>query len=531
MSNTKLGIHLAPGAIKLVELEEQAKKFRVLNYSIDYFPPEGGPDSQIKDLVSSIKKNKIRTRQANLVVSGADIVYKLIELPEISQKDISSAIKYKLKTALPASFKEVVIDYYRIEKLRPKGKQLFFVAAAPKEKILDATKIIKAAGLSLRDILAPSAALRNALGASTPEPGALIYLGRYSSLIILVKQGQVVFAREMSVGGDDITQAMVGVVQTERERLELDYKRAEEIKNKYGIPVDLEKYSSEAGVPASELLAMMRPALEKIGAEILNTFDYYRQEIGDETEFKKIYFSGGTSKTRNLSLYFREQLGLEIFPLPLKIESMKKDFAENAPFLSMAVGAVIRGKDHLSLMPREERLVFVAGFISAFMNIMRRWFKIVFLGLVYLLILASVFGWFYVQQRDLSATHQTLQKNYQERMQKLGKKAGVGLEIADLLKYSRRDRFTLVMHALDKIAPGDIYFKNLSYDNKTNQLAIKGIMVKSRGKISMPAFIQGLNKSRYFKSIDLVYLEESDLYTVPTYDFELKCLLAGESKK
>ncbi len=527
MSNTKLGIHLAPGALKLVELEEQTKNFRVLNYSIDYFPPESGPDAQIKALISSIKNNKIHTKQANLVVSGADIVYKLIELPEISEKDIPSALKYKLKTALPASFSEVVIDYYRIEKLQRKGKQLFFVAAAPKEKILDAIKIIKAAGLSLKDIVAPSCAFKNALGAFLLEPSALIYLGRYSSLIILVKQGQVVFAREVKVGGDDITQAMVGVVQTERERLELDYKQAEEIKNKYGIPVDLEKYSKEAGVPAAELLAMMRPALEKLTTEILNTFDYYRAEIGDETEFRRVYVSGGVSKTKNFSQYLGQQLGLEVEPLSLNITSVKENFAENAPFLSMAVGAVIRAKYHLSLIPKEEGLVFVAGFISALKNLARKWFKTIFLGLVYLLILALVFGWFYIQQRDINATHKALQKNYQE----LGRKAGVGEGIVDLTKYARKDRFTLIMQVLDKITPGDIYFKNLNYDNKTNQLIIKGSMLKSGGKMSMPAFIQGLNKSRYFKSIDLVYLEESDLYTVPTYDFELKGVLAGENKK
>ena len=517
MSNRKLGIHLAPGALKLVEVEQQAKDIKVLNYSVEYFPLEQGLDARIKTLISSLKKNKIRTKDANVVLSGAEIIYKLVDMPEMSEKDITSAIQYKLKNVLPVSFKDIVVDHYKITK--SPGK--YFVAAVPKEKILELIESVKASGLSLKDIVAPSCALRNALRISAAEPSALIFLGRYSSIIVLLKQGQVVFAREVNVGGDDITRAMVGVVQTEQKRVELDYKQAEAIKNKYGIPVDLNQYTKEAGLPAAEILAMMRPALEKLSTEILNTFDYYRQEIKDETEFKKIYFTGGTTKTRNLLEYFREQLGLALEPLPVEID----------PCLALALGSVMTGKDHLSLVPKKSKGLELGNFAAPVLRRIKKGFKYIFMGFVSLLTLALVLGWFYAQQRDLSVTHQALQKKYQAHMAKVGKEAELQQGIAGLIKYGSLDRFTLVMHELDKITPDNIYFKGLSYNNNQNQVVISGVMLESGGKRSLAKFIEKLKQSKYFESIDLVYMQESGAFTVPTYDFELKCLLAGESRK
>ena len=532
MTNRKLGIHLAPGALKLVEVEEQANKFVVQSYSIDYFPPEDGPDTQIKTLISALKENKIRTKNCSVVVSGSEIVYKLIELPQMPEKEVASAIKYKLKATLPDSFKNlenIDVDHYRIQKPQGKGKQLFFVAAVQKEKMLEVSSIIKSAGLACKDILAPSCALKNAFSCGS-EPSAVFYLGKYSSIIILIKEGQVVFAREAKIGGDDITQAMVGAVQSETERIELDYKQAEEIKRNYGIPVELKEYSKESKLPASELLAMMRPALEKLGAEILNTFDYYRQEIKDVTEFKKVYVSGGASRTKNLLQYFKEELGLEVAPLTANLQSTKKDFEQDASFLSLALGAVSRGRDHLSLMPKKGGDLLMGSLLAGSVKGIRQWFKYIFVGILFFLVLALVFGWFYLQQGDLNATYKDLQSKYQKRMTELGIEEGKKKETIDLTKYAQKDRFPLIMQELDKITPSDIYFQNLNYDNKKNKLVIRGVMVKTT-QMSMPVFIQGLEQSKYLKSIDLAYLREIDTYTVAAYDFELSCdLVVGSNK-
>jgi Tfp pilus assembly PilM family ATPase len=459
-----------------------------------------------------------------VVVLGADVLYKVIELPEMRKEDVLPAIQFKLKSSLPFSFKDVVVDFYKIDKLPRKGKHLYFVSAVPKANMQVVEKNLRAAGIGVKDIVSPSVALKNSLDGSVKDTYAAIYFGKYSSVIILVKEGQVVFAREAKVGGDDITQAMVGAVQTEQGRLELDYAHAEEIKNKFGIPIDLEEYSTQAGVPASELLAMMRPALEKFGAEIWNTFDFYKSDIRDETEFKKIYITGGVSRTKNLLQFFKQYLGIEVEPMPIKVGLVEERIAEDFPVINLAVGAVITAKDHLSLLPKEER---GAGFRSAY----GRWVIAGLIVLGYALALFLVFGWFNTERNELISNYRNLQNRYRTELTKLGEKAAAEKRALELAKYGEPDRFPLVMQELNQITPSNVYFQRITYNKNGNDLFLYGVVVKGKRKISVAKFVERLNKSLYIDSIELIFMEGAADYPVPAYDFELRCKMAVEEKK
>ncbi|MBU0686860.1 MAG: pilus assembly protein PilM [Candidatus Margulisbacteria bacterium] len=539
MTNKKLGIHLAPGALKVVELEHQAGKLKVLNYLVNYLPREESaePHSQVKTLLSGIKLKKIHTKDAHVVIFGADTIYKLLELPEMAAGDVSSALRFKLKAVLPFSFKDIIVDYYKIKRSGDRQSSLYFVAAVPRPNILNVVEAINATGLSVKNVVPPSTALRNILAKEQAQPSAAIYLGKYSSLILLIKEGQVVFAREVTVGGDDITQAMVGAVQTEQGPLELDYKRAEEIKDKFGIPFHLEEYSKESGVPAAELLGLMRPALEKLTGEIWNTFDYYRAEIGDDTEFTKVLISGGGSKTKNLVQYLKQQLGADVALVEPEVSSEVEGFAEDKPALTLAMGAALSGADQLSLMPEEKKGVLSINVTPLFSKIVerfnRRWLVYISFIFVYLLVLTVVFGWFEAQRENLVKSYQSLQQEYSSQKVKLSKVlAEIKGEIPklDISKYGALYRFPLVMQELDRITPQDVYFKSVKYDNNTSLLLIDGVVVKGKKKIGVANFYQRLSRSQYFETIDLVFLSESDAYSVPTYDFQIKCILVGRSQ-
>ncbi|MFC1511478.1 PilN domain-containing protein, partial [Candidatus Margulisiibacteriota bacterium] len=92
---------------------------------------------------------------------------------------------------------------------------------------------------------------------------------------------------------------------------------------------------------------------------------------------------------------------------------------------------------------------------------------------------------------------------------------------------TQTDRFVLVMHYLNEATPGDLFFNKIDYNNNSNILIVNGILLASSGKGSMADFLAKANKSKYFKSVDLIYLQQSDKFTVETYDFELKCVVAG----
>ncbi|MFA5839419.1 MAG: pilus assembly protein PilM [Candidatus Margulisiibacteriota bacterium] len=522
--NRKLGIHIAPGAIKLVEVSILPKNVEVVSSFIDYFQIVDNYESQAKALLAALKKSKIKTRDANFVISAADIIYKLVEMPLLPDKELRSALSFKLKSLLPISFKDFILDYYRIQTPAHDGKMLYFVAAVPKENMLAIDKLSKAAGLNLKVILAPSSALENTINLAGKPPSAIIYIGKYTSIIILVKSGQLVFAREVKLGGEDITQAMVGVVVIDQGRLEVDYAKAEEIKNKFGVPVDLEKFTAESGLPAIEILAMMRPALEKFSLEIANTFAFYKDEVGDVTEFKKIYLSGGVAKTHNLVDYFRQQLGVEIELLPVNVITSDKDSQANLHYLTLAIGAALATREDINLVPKNEVQFSFAPVLAPIKNFLDRWRGYIFFCIFYLVVLFAVFGWFYFQKIGCDSQVSLVKSQYQQKIDEINRKSQSILTF-DLSKYNRQDRFPLIIWELEKIVPSDVSLANITYKNDDSSLMISGVVLKQGGKTSMPDLVKKLERSRYIDNLSLVYMQESEKYTSPAYNFELRCTL------
>ncbi|MDI6731756.1 MAG: pilus assembly protein PilM [Candidatus Margulisbacteria bacterium] len=531
MANRKLGIHIASGALKLVELEQQGKSFLLTNFSVDYFSPEAGYGPHTKALAAALKKNHIHTKQADVVASSDDIVYKIIDLPPLSEGEAAASLGYKLKALLPAAFKEAVFAYYKLDKVSVPGKQLFFVAAAPKDKVLEIIKFAKECGILTKGVIAPSCALNCSPAIASRLSAAVIYLGKYSSVIALVKEGQVVFAREVRIGGEDIAQSMVGAVVTEQGKLEIDYNRAEEIRNKFGVPINLEKYTVEAGVPAAEILAMMRPALEKMAAEIGNTIEYYQKEIGDAAEFKKVYFTGGAAATRNLVEYFKLQLNIEAEILPIDITTAKEEIKSYLPVLSMAIGSVIGGKDRLLLAPKIEGRFSIDNLTALLVPILNNLKGYIYSTCLFLVVMVVLFYFASGQRNKLIIRQGELQSQYLNAVAEMTKKVETGKGMIDLSKFKDKDRFTLLMNSLVKIAPSEVSLLSANYENNTNQLIIRGVIPRKQQKIVLTTFMKNLLATGYLSTIDLVSLKESETYQEPTYYFELTCLLKSEVKK
>ncbi|MFA6548522.1 MAG: pilus assembly protein PilM [Candidatus Margulisiibacteriota bacterium] len=514
MANKLLGIHLTSDAVKLAEVEQQ----QVVNWSIDYLPSEKTAEAAVKALSAALKNKKILTRQVMVALSGTEVCYKLVEMPGIPEKEIDSALRFKLESVFPFPVSTAVIDYYRIGDPKTAEKPMFFVAAVPKNYINGVIKTLKKAGLSVKDIVTSSSALFSAEGLKEPAPYALVCVGKTGTSIVLVKQGQVVFAREVGVGGENIARAMVGEVQTEAGKLEFDYAKAEEIKNNFGVPLNPEEYSKESNLPAAEIMAMMRPALEKIGDEIQRTFVYYHETSGDQIEFSKAYFTGEETKTKNFIAYFSAVLGIAILPLPLSTTGAEQD----AHRLSLAIGAATIKKPYLSLLPEELKRDYI--------KLLKKYvFVWAFIG--FLLVLLIVYGSYFMQYRKLSAEHKLIEAKLRQQEGTFAKEtqtAAIFSFFKDWNTKGNTDRFVKAIGAAHRLASQNIFFVKIAYNRSTSQFIIQGVTYKEGGKADISDFIENMKANPGFSAIDLAYVEESNDFTVPTYDFEIKCVLLGK---
>jgi len=524
MAKRVLGIYLRPNALKAVELLDSGDSYTALNSAVEYFSPDENFASLPKTVTSSFQKNGIRSREAVVALSGENISYKLVSLPVMPESDIKTALGFKLGLDVEND-DNTVLDYYKVESISSGAKNFYFVVSARREYVENVISQLRKARISVKEILPYSCALKSALPSLSKKTCAVIKCDKNSTIVLLLKEGVPVFAREVAFGGENIVQSLSGVVFASGNRLEIDTKKAEEILHRYGVPVDTQSYSQESGLPAPEILAMIRPALEKIGAEILRTIEFYRSETSDGTEFREICVTGSFSLVRNFAASLSQELGLKADILSYQIKFNDEKNNIKIPSLALALGAATVRRHMLSLLPEEYRRPIAAAVKKAS--------NIYFVSISYALILAVIYLAFYGYGAILNSRYAKLKEQASSigllvsedpRIDRLGE------FIAKFGDAENNKRFHAILNKLDKTTPSSIYFSSVNYDAVQGLLMLKGVILKKGGRGAISEFINNLEKDKMFSSIDLSSLNESDRFTEPVFDFEIKCTVPKVKK-
>ena len=518
-----IALDIRPNAVKLAEIGVKDTGCDVSNYSIDYLEKDNAVELLYGILKTSLTKNKIITKDAVIALSGEDVSFKLIDLPQMPEKEIDQAIKHKIENIAGIPAEKLIFDYYKTDSIGDSGKQFYFASYISKEYADKIAVAAQKAGLNVKAIMPATSALKNLYPSTEKAPLCLVNLGKYSSLILLMKAGKAVFAREVQVGSDTITHSMTGVVVAGSERIEIDAVKAEDLRNRFGVPLDFDAYTKESGLPASEIMAMMRPALEKIGAEILRTFEYYKQETQDKSEFKKIYMTGGGSRMNNFAQYLTEELSLEVKAADVKAFAKDKKSQDILPHLSISLGAASSNKNNLNLLPFE--------FASPLAYAALRSLNIYSVSAAYAVILFLIYAWFsYAVSGSAAREHKSLEAAYKS-LNVASPGQNITPEMQNLLAaFSDKrhgERFASVMKELYSLTPDGIYFRSLDYSNSADKVVIKGVIVK-RESSGISKFVKALKNGSIFRGVDISFMQSSSQFTVPTVEFEIDCALRGQ---
>jgi hypothetical protein len=308
---------------------------------------------------------------------------------------------------------------------------------------------------------------------------------------------------------------MTGTFLAGSRKIDIDYAKAEEIKNTFGIPLDSEDFTAKTGLPAAEVLAMIRPSLEKIGAEILRTFEYYRTETGDEVQFKTMFLSGGGSMTKGLAEYLAQELSMEVKPIDIEIGSKRKDFAINSAYLKAATGAVLAGQCLLSLLPEQYK--------SPFRVFAKKYLNQYTCSAGFVAVLAAVFLSCWAYSISVERTYaRTLEKYRGMGLEKLtvspeGPYAGYNMPGVS-------DKVVLIIKELEMLTPENIRYQKMTYNRQSKCVQVSGIALDSK-KSDFADYIKVLKGSPVFGSVDLIYFRDASVGRKSANEFELMTTL------
>jgi type IV pilus assembly protein PilM len=343
-SRSVVGLDIGSSAVKAVELKPAGKGYRVAAFGTEPIPPDSIVDGAIIDgtaVAEAIRRvfesKAFKTKEVAASLSGNAVIVKKISLPVMSASELDESIYWEAEQYIPFDIQDVNLDYQILDAGGPdsKGTMDVLLVAAKKEKIADYTGVIAQAGRTPVVVDVDAFALQNAfeLNYGFDAGGVVVLLNAGASAINIniIANGQSVFTRDVSLGGNAYTEA----VQRE---LNLPFESAELLKK--GFPVD--------GATFDDVVPVLRAMTENVLLEVQKTFDFFKATASTD-RIDRIMLSGGASRVEGFAEALQERFGtpVEMFDPFRKVTLDPKKYSGEqrdaiVPTAAVAVGLALR---------------------------------------------------------------------------------------------------------------------------------------------------------------------------------------------
>jgi len=338
-----VGLDIGSSSIKAVELRGSAQGYELLSFGLEPLAQDTVVDGAIMDAplvaagISSIfDRQKVKTKNVATSVSGHSVIVKRVTLPVMSEEDLFERIQAEASQHIPFDIADVNLSYQLLESVDAQMDVL--LVAVKKDKILNHTNVLAQAGKTPTVVDIDAFALQNCFEVNyDPDPGqtvALLNVGASVMNINIVRGGVPLFTRDVSVGGNQYTDAL-------QKELDLSFEDAERLKHGDSI----------AGVAEEQRATILRSVSDILILEIQKTFDFFRATASGES-IQRIYVAGGSARVPGLVDLLREEFAMpveEMYPFRKIVinpgRHNEEQIRELAPRLAIAVGLALRSFD------------------------------------------------------------------------------------------------------------------------------------------------------------------------------------------
>ena len=338
-----VGLDIGSSSIKSVELKSTKQGYELVSFGLEPLAQDTVVDGAIMDapLVAGaigtiFDRQEIKTRSVATAVSGHSVIVKRVSLPVMTDEELYDRIQSEASQHIPFDISDVNLDYQLLDSAESQMDVL--LVAVKKDKILNHTNVLAQAGKTPTVVDIDAFALQNCYEVNyDPDPSqtvALLNIGASVMNINIVRGGAPLFTRDVSVGGNQYTDAL-------QKELDLSYEDAERLK----------KGESVAGVNEEHRGTILRSVSDILILEIQKTFDFFRATASGEN-IQRIYLAGGTARVPGLVDLLREEFALpveELYPFRKIVinpgRHNEDQVRELAPRLAIAVGLALRSFD------------------------------------------------------------------------------------------------------------------------------------------------------------------------------------------
>lgn len=247
---------------------------------------------QRQQLIAELIKNIAPKEKAiALSIPTSAAILKTISVePRLSDEALEGEVQLALIDLIPFPLDQVYVDFFRLEKKNTTGKQDIFIVATKKEIVDNVIANIKVKKLRQKavdiEVAATGLLIERIKGSNYRNTYAVINIGYLSTNIYVFARNEILFSREIQIGGEHFTET---IAQT----MGLSLAEAEE-----------KKLTLMDSIPDT----IIENFLEVLTEQITSTFELYFTTAS--RSLSGIYLTGGGSL------------------IPALVSTLKKDFPE-----------------------------------------------------------------------------------------------------------------------------------------------------------------------------------------------------------
>lgn len=287
-SKKLLGLDIGTSSLKIAEIEERGKRMTLNRFSIlpiQYGITNSGDIAEPQTLSQSIATigSMIKSKRKSVAAGlwGTSVIVKKITMPLMDERLVAEQIKWEAEQYIPFDINEVNLEHVILKNRPSTGETMdVLLVAAKQEVIFRYVDAIQNAGLKLSTLDVSGFALANCFTQNYGNIAgavAVLDVGAGITNLVIIENGEVIFGRDLSVGGMNYTNdihRMMGVSIDEAEALKISASMNQ------AAPVDVN--------------TVITSSHESILDEVRNSFEFFSATAGN-TVVTRIYLTGGSS--------------------------------------------------------------------------------------------------------------------------------------------------------------------------------------------------------------------------------------------
>lgn len=286
--------------------------------------PRFAAQSALREVVSQFG---LRGKPAAAALEASELTVRRISIPFMRRSEILPALALEGRKHVSFSIEdaEIRFEILNATEAGPETGYQLLVAIANRRALEDARGVLEHAGLRPVAITVRPIALKSLLASLNRTDGqdvvAYLEMGPRQSQIVVLKGSEIRFIRDFTIGGDSLADALRSIVVPGQGTVDLSLEDARGLIDTWGIPQGEEEAQTAGPIPLSAISVMLRPVLERLVRELLNSFDYVNEQFLGEAVTRLVLLGEG-ARVRNLPAYLTGILEIPAEPADLRHEAL-----------------------------------------------------------------------------------------------------------------------------------------------------------------------------------------------------------------